>query len=172
MEQKYYFNYSFCLMNIREIMPDDTVQMAAIIRQVILEMEAPTTGTAFEDKALEDLYAAYQGERAVYYILEDNGDVVGGAGIAPLQNADNEICELQKMYFLPQARGKGFGLKLIQECLREAVTMGFSYCYIETMPTMTAAQNLYRQIGFQYLDSAMGDTGHCSCEVWMLKKLN
>ena len=31
------------------------------------------------------------------------------AGVAPLENETEAICELQKMYFLEEARGKGFG---------------------------------------------------------------
>lgn len=159
-------------MIIREIQPKDAVAMADIVRQVILEVKIPTTGTAFQDKSLDDLYAAYIDEKAAYFVIEDKGVVVGGAGIAHLQGADENICELQKMYFLAQARGKGFGLKLIQDCLTAAKAMGYTHCYIETMETMKAAQNLYKKVGFTTLDSPIGNTGHCSCEVWMLKALN
>lgn len=159
-------------MIIREIKPGDATEMATIVRRVLMELNAPTTGTAFEDKSLDDLYSAYHGDKKVYYVLEHNNHVVGGAGISALPNADKGICELQKMYILPQARGKGHGCKLIQRCLAEATIMGFTHCYIETMQTMTAAQNLYEQVGFHYLDKAIGATGHGSCDVWMLKKLN
>jgi putative acetyltransferase len=36
---------------------------------------------------------------------------------------------------------------------------------------MDAAQKLYRKSGFEYLEQQLGNTGHNSCEVWMLKKL-
>jgi putative acetyltransferase len=39
------------------------------------------------------------------------------------------------------------------------------------MPYMEAAQKLYVKSGFEYLDAPMGDTGHCSCPVWMIKQL-
>lgn len=159
-------------MIIREIQPKDAAAMADIVRQVILEVKIPTTGTAFQDKSLEDLYTAYREEGAGYFVIEDKGVIVGGAGIAHLQGAKENICELQKMYFLPQARGRGFGLRLIQDCLKLAKSMGYAYCYIETMKTMTAAQNLYKKVGFTTLESPVGNTGHCSCEVWMLKALN
>lgn len=159
-------------MIIRQIQPKDAATMADIVRQVILEVKIPTIGTAFEDKSLEDLYSAYQGKGAAYFVIEHNGAVVGGAGIDTLQGGDDNICELQKMYFLPKARGKGFGRRLIEVCLTLAKSMGYAYCYIETMQTMTAARSLYKKAGFTALENPIGATGHCSCEIWMIKALN
>lgn len=75
------------------------------------------------------------------------------------------------MYFLETARGRGLGELMIRHCLDAAVSFSFESCYIETMTYMTAAQNLYKKSGFQYLEGPLGDTGHFSCPVQMLKKL-
>jgi putative acetyltransferase len=88
-----------------------------------------------------------------------------------LEKAGDTICELQKMYFLPEIRGLGFGTKLMNLCLEKAIEFGFESCYIETMTYMDAALKLYCKSGFEYLEQQIGDTGHNSCEVWMLKKL-
>ncbi|MCX2681354.1 GNAT family N-acetyltransferase [Galbibacter sp. EGI 63066] len=159
------------LMQIREIQPKDNQRMAEIVREVIVEMGAPKTGTAYEDNALDNLFKTYDKERAVYFVLEVNGEVVGGGGIAHLQNEDESICELQKMYFLNTIRGKGFGMKMMEKCLDAARSFGFKKCYIETMPYMTDAQKLYKKAGFHYIDKPMGNTGHYSCPVWMLKEM-
>ena len=156
---------------IREIKASDNQQMAHVIKTVILEMGAPKTGTAYEDKATNAMFENYQKQNVVYYVVEHKGNVVGGAGIAALDNADGTICELQKMYFLPIIRGKGLGSKLIATCLQKAKEFGFKNCYLETMPYMTAAQKLYKRNGFTNLEKPMGDTGHYSCNVWMLKEL-
>lgn len=156
---------------IREITSKDNQQMADIIREVIIEMGAPKTGTAYEDASLENLYASYQKERAMYYVIEHHGKVVGGGGIAQLDNFDGNTCELQKMYFLPEARGKGLGSKLITLCLEKAKEFGFEECYLETLPYMKAAQKLYRKNGFTEIEGPMGNTCHYSCDVWMIKKL-
>ncbi|MCW8980710.1 MAG: GNAT family N-acetyltransferase, partial [Altibacter sp.] len=55
--------------------------------------------------------------------------------------------------------------------LTKARTFGFEQCYLETMPYMTAAQKLYERVGFRYIDGPMGDTGHYSCPVHMIKDL-
>ena len=75
------------------------------------------------------------------------------------------------MYVLPSARGKGLGTELISKCLKKAKGFGFENCYLETMPYMEAARKLYEKNGFLKLSKPMGNTGHYSCNVWMLKKI-
>jgi len=36
---------------------------------------------------------------------------------------------------------------------------------------MKDAQKLYNKVGFKYIDQPMGDTGHYSCTVWMIKNI-
>ena len=156
---------------IREIEPRDNAQMKKIVQSVIVEMGAPKVGTAYEDKALEDLYTVYQKDKAIYFIVEYNGVVLGGGGIAALDNFEGNTCELQKMYFLPEARGKGLGAKMIEKCMKKAKEFGFEQCYLETLPYMTAAKKLYKKNGFSQIDGPMGNTCHYSCDVWMIRKL-
>lgn len=156
---------------IREIKPTDNLAISKVIRTVILEMGAPKVGTAYEDKATDKMFETYQKNKAVYYVLEHQNKVVGGAGIAQLDNFDGTICELQKMYLLPIARGKGLGSKMINKCIKTAKTFGFTSCYLETLPYMTAAVKLYKKNNFEHLDGPMGNTNHYSCNVWMLKKI-
>ena len=156
---------------IREIQQKDNAALAKIVRTVILEMGAPTIGTAYEDKATDQLFETYQKEKAIYFVLEHNQKVVGGAGIAQLDNFDGNVCELQKMYFLPEARGRGLGSKMIIICLEKAKEFGFESCYLETLPYMKDAVKLYKKNGFKNLDKPMGNTCHYSCDVWMIKNL-
>jgi putative acetyltransferase len=156
---------------IRPIAQKDNAAIAAVIRNVFLELDAPTTGTAYADPILDTLYEVYQAGRAAYFVVELNGTVAGGAGIAPLEGGDGTVCELQKMYFAPQLRGLGIGTELIQKCLDAAKTFGYSRCYLETLTDMQAAQKLYVKNGFEYLDVPLGNTGHGSCPVWMIKNL-
>ena len=156
---------------IREIQQKDNAALAKVVRNVILEMGAPTVGTAYEDKATDQLFETYQKEKAIYFVLEHNQKVVGGAGIAQLDNFDGNVCELQKMYFLPQVRGKGLGSKMIAICLEKAKEFGFKSCYLETLPYMKDAVKLYKKNGFQNLEKPMGNTCHYSCDVWMIKDL-
>ncbi|QMU63874.1 MAG: GNAT family N-acetyltransferase [Flavobacteriaceae bacterium] len=156
---------------IREIKLEDNRQIAAVIRQVLIEMGVPKVGTAYEDTSLDDMFEAYTIDRAAYFVIVHNDTIIGGCGIAQLDDFGSNTCELQKMYFLPEARGKGLGAKMIAICLTKAKDFGFEQCYLETMPYMKAAQKLYKKNGFAFIDGPMGNTGHYSCNVWMIKQL-
>lgn len=158
-------------MQIRKIKKEDNPQIAKVIRDVFIELEAPKTGTAYEDPILDTLYEVYNKANTVYFVIEQEGVIIGGSGIAPLDNGPKEICELQKMYFAPNARGKGLGLEMILKCLDFAKEAGFKSCYLETLEMMKNAQKLYQKVGFHYLKEPLGCTGHTSCPVWMMKDL-
>jgi len=156
---------------IREIHPKDNKQIAQVIRDVLIEFGVPKVGTAYEDKSLDAMFETYDSDKKTYFVIEHQQKIVGGCGIAPLDNHDGNTCELQKMYFLPIARGKGLGSKMIAKCIKKAKEFNFDSCYLETLPYMKSARALYKKNGFISLENRMGDTGHYSCNLWMLKKL-
>ncbi|MBP6072812.1 MAG: GNAT family N-acetyltransferase [Flavobacterium sp.] len=158
-------------IRIREIQQKDNQVVAAVIRNVFISDDYPKTGTAYEDPQLEHMFETYQQPKSIYFVIEREGKIVGGAGISQLQNAEENICELQKMYFLEEARGKGWGALMIQKCLEKASEFGYEKCYLETLPKMLNAQKLYQKVGFNYIDAPLGATGHTSCPVWMIKVL-
>ena len=158
-------------MVLRKIEQKDNAAVAEIIRTVLIELGAPKVGTAYADPNLDMMFETYQNPNAVYFVVEQEEKIIGGAGIQRLDNGEETICELQKMYFLPEARGLGAGSKMIALCLQKAKEFGFKKCYLETMPFMIDAQKLYKKSGFYNIDGPMGNTGHSYCSVWMLKDL-
>lgn len=156
---------------IREIEEKDNPQVKKVVQSVLVEMGVPKVGTAYEDKSLEDMDGTYEPERMKYFVVEENGNIIGGAGIAPLAGEEENICELQKMYFLPVARGRGVGTLMMNTCLEYARSQGFKQCYLETLPYMEHARKLYARTGFESIKSSLGNTGHYNCTVWMLKDL-
>lgn len=158
-------------ISIRPIQQKDNKEVAKMIRHVLIEQGAPKVGTAYEDKALDQLFENFQKDRAEYFVLVEGNKILGSAGISPLDKGDTNVCELQKMYFDPAARGRGLGNQMMQKCLDFAKSEGFEVCYIETLPSMKAAQKLYQKTGFEYIPERMGDTGHYSCTVFLKKTL-
>ena len=158
-------------MKIREVIRSDNPHLAIVIRRVLKEMKVPLKGTAYADRELDNMYQAYSIPRSIYFVVQFNDQILGGAGIMPLNKGAENICELQKMYLDPKARGKGVGTNLLELCLSFARENNFSLCYLETMPYMLDAQELYKKNGFIYINNPMGDTGHYSCPVWMTKEL-
>ena len=160
-----------CNYSIRPIEPRDDAAIAAIIRAVMPEFGADGPGFAIHDAEVETMSAAYAQPRCSYFVLELDGVVAGGAGIAPLTGGDPDVCELRKMYFLPQARGIGAGTAMMARCLEAARAHGFRRCYLETLTGMDEAQALYRRSGFAPICAPMGGTGHHGCDRWFLREL-
>ncbi len=156
---------------VRTVLPEDGPEMANIIRQVLVEFNVPKKGSAFSDPSMEAFYNYYQAPRSVYWVLTDGKELWGGGGLAPLENGDSGVCELQKMYFRKEVRGQGWGARILLRALEQARAFQYRQCYLETMPYMQAAQTLYQRNGFSYLDAPMGNTGHTVCTVWMSKPL-
>ena len=158
-------------MLIRPINESDNKHISVILREVLIEMDIPRKGSAYEDPEINNMYESYQSNRSIYFVVEENNKILGGAGINQLKNGDINICELQKMYFHKSIRGRGIGDKMIELCLNFAVESNYKKCYIETMPNMVDAQKLYIKKGFEYIDNPLGNTGHTACPIWMLKNL-
>jgi len=158
-------------MVIRKIYPSDNAILEQIIKSVFIEFGLPKEGTAYEDIETKNMYQSYQNEREVYYVLEENGKVLGGGGIKKLNKNEDNICELQKMYFSPVIRGKGYGKSLFHKCLKAAKNFGYEKCYLESGFDLEAAIHIYEKNGFVHLDTPIGNTGHFSCGVWMIKDI-
>jgi putative acetyltransferase len=158
-------------MIIREIQQDDNAAIEQIIKATLLEFGLPMLGTVYEDQEIVKMYESYQLENEVYYVIENEGVILGGGGIKQLKDFDTDVCELQKMYLLPKARGKGYGDLLFNACLDAAKQKGYKRCYLESASQLKVAIQIYEKAGFKHLDKSLGNTGHFSCGVWMIKDL-
>lgn len=158
-------------MILRHIKPTDDRALRDLVREVLESFGANREGFAAVDPELDHMSEVYSRPGAVYYVLEMDGQVVGGGGIGPLEGAPPEYCELKKMYFLPEARGKGWGRKMIETCISDAHRMGYRFCYLETLKAMETARFLYADYGFEPREQPFGNTGHGGCDVWMMKTL-
>ena len=156
---------------IRPVELRDDAAMAAIIRTVMPEFGATGDGFAINDPEVDWMHRAYSAPRSAYYVVEVDGRVLGGGGIAPLVNGDEDVCELRKMYFLPELRGLGAGAAMMARCLEAARSMGFRRCYLETLRGMDDAMRLYERTGFSRIPDPMGATGHGGCDAFYLLEL-
>ena len=157
--------------SIRPIEARDDAAMASIIRSVMPEFGATGSGFAISDPEVDWMQRAYSQPRCAYFVVERDGRVVGGAGVAPLEGGDPGVCELRKMYFLPEARGIGAGAAMMSRCLQAARGIGFRQCYLETLTGMDSAMKLYERSGFRRIPCSMGNTGHGGCNTFYLLDL-
>jgi putative acetyltransferase len=159
-------------ITIRPIQPDDNAAMANIIRRALEEFGANHPGTVYFDETTDHLFELFAATPAsAYFVAEKEGVILGGAGIFPTDGLPGGTCELVKMYLSPNARGMGLGRHMIDQCLKVARENGYISVYLETMPELKKAISVYEKFGFTYLAAPMGNSGHCGCDVWMIKTL-
>lgn len=155
---------------IRPIKPQDDAAICQVITSVGREFGAIGDGFGPSDAEVAMMSAHYlREEGALYFVVELEGDIIGGGGIAPFN--DQGICELRKLFLLPRARGLGVGYQLTSECLSFAKSVGYTACYLDTLASMKSAISLYEKLGFRHLSAPYPGTIHGGCDVWMLKEL-
>lgn len=131
---------------IREASNQDCEQIKAIVFGVLREfgLEPDPNETDADLNDIEKNYFKRGGLFEVIVDLENN--VLGTVGVFPVEL---HICELRKMYFAPQLRGKGLGKKLMERTVKQAKYLGFTRMTLETASVLKAAISLYESFGFQ-----------------------
>ena len=148
-----------------------------IIKSVGAEYGAIGDGFGPSDPEVLAMSQFYKDEdRSAYFVVLMNDIVVGGGGISPFNDdtdntKSNDICELRKLFLLPETRGLGIGKALTKHCLAFAKSKAFKQCYLDTLSSMNAAIKLYEHLDFKHLNKPIQGTIHGGCDVWMLKDL-
>ena len=111
---------------------------------------------------IEELESHYFGNNGTFLVLLDENRVVGSGAIRKL---DDETCELKRMWFLKEYRGKGYGLQMVQMLFDFAKQAGYEKVRLDlaNKECQSRALKFYRKLGFypieRYNDSP--------CEVLM-----
>lgn len=156
-------------MLIRLLQPADNAAIERVIRDCLIEFGGNREGLAWEDESLGHLSDYYQLPKRAYWVVEQEGRIVGGCGIAEFADQKG-VCELQKMYLLEEARGTGIAEQLLYTCLTFAKGH-YDQCYLETLQNMHAANRFYAKHGFTALDTPLAGSEHFACDAWYIKAL-
>lgn len=159
------------MITYRRIQECDNLALAKMIRAVFEEYDAPKQGTVYADPTTDDLYALFQTPKSAFFVAVDNGQAVGCCGVYPTKGLPNGYAELVKFYLSPTVRGQGVGRTLMERSVDAAKALGYTHIYIESLPVFDNAVRIYEKQGFSSLDSPLGESGHTSCNVWMVKEI-
>lgn len=157
---------------IRPITVDDDAAIAAIIRANLEAYQLDIPGTAYFDPELDHLsvyYGAAPDRRAYFILTNAAGTVLGGAGLAEFPGLD-ACAELQKIYLIDSAKGKGLGTALARAVEAHACELGYRRLYLETHTALDAAIRLYERLGYQCIEQPV-PTVHTTMDRFYLKEL-
>lgn len=141
------------------VRPARTAEELAAVHALFLEyaewlgIDLEFQGFAAELAQLPGCYAPPQGE--LFLAFDHAGKACGCIAVRPIRELPG-ACEFKRLYLRPQARGSGLGQQLVKAALEAASTYGYREVKLDTLASMTAAQALYRSLGF-YPIPAYGD---------------
>jgi ribosomal protein S18 acetylase RimI-like enzyme len=123
---------------------DDAVALRALFREYFAWLGPEGW---FSDVEAE--LAALPGGYDALLVARDGEEVVGCVALRPLEDG---VCEMKRLYVRPAGRGSGAGRALVEAIVEEARRLGFRTMRLDTLPTMAAAQALYRSLGFREIE--------------------
>jgi len=156
---------------IRHVEAKDNLSLARLIRKAFEEFDAPQKGTVYSDPTTDNLFLLFQTPGSVLWVAEIQNKVAGCCGIYPTEGLPEHCTELVKFYLAKEARGKGIGKALMQQCIDSAKKLSYTRLYLESLPQFSRAVGIYKKQGFIRLTQPLGKSEHKACTIWMLKEL-
>jgi ribosomal protein S18 acetylase RimI-like enzyme len=127
--------------------PDDLAEISRLFGAYAasLEIDLGYQDFAGELAGLPGKYAPPEG--ALLLARNHGAEAIGCVGLRPLNPPG--VCEMKRLFVTPAGRGLGLGRALMNAVTEQARLAGYREMRLDTLPTMAAAQGLYRQAGFE-----------------------
>ena len=145
---------------IRPAEAGDMASVAALFRAYAREIDIDLSFQGF-DAELATLPGAYAPPRgALLLAVAADGALLGCVGVRPLD--ERGVCEMKRLHVRVSARRLGAGRALALAAVDASTQAGYERMRLDTLPTMLAAQALYRDLGFEpipaYYDTPIAGT--------------
>ncbi|KAA1397701.1 GNAT family N-acetyltransferase [Aeromicrobium ginsengisoli] len=114
----------------------------------------------FPDGTFDDAYAGWLADAAsrarnsTLLVAVDGDDLVGTVTWCPYGSADAQLAkeshqgEFRTLSIAPEARGRGIGRALVEDCLERARAAGLKEVLLFSLKEMAPAHRLYGRLGF------------------------
>lgn len=102
----------------------------------------------FQDfsRELATLPGDYGPPHGTLLLAETDGRRIGCVALRKLEVG---ICEMKRLYVLPEYHGRGIRRRLVEAIIDDGRSLGYLRMRLDTIAVMEAAISLYRSIGFQ-----------------------
>lgn len=135
-------------MEIRKFADVDGPNVKELILS-ILEKEYPFDRKAYSDTDLENIGAAYGGERDTFFVIEDGNDVIATTGI---KEDSKDTALLRRVFVRASDRKKGYGSRLLDEAIKFCKEKGYKELVFRTTSKMVSAIELCKKKGFKEIE--------------------
>ena len=123
------------------------------LARALFERYAAWIGIDLEFQGFKEELAGLPGEYAHpggCILLAERGREA--LGCVALRSLGADICEMKRLYVLPEWRGRGAGRALAEAVLREARERRYTLMRLDTLAHMREAIGLYRSLGFRKIE--------------------
>lgn len=106
----------------------------------------------FQDfsRELDTLPGDYAAPLGCILLAEESGRIVGCVALRPL---DENICEMKRLFVVPDYRGRGAGRLLACAVIDRAREIGYKKMRLDTVATMKEARALYYSLQFRNIEA-------------------
>ncbi len=137
------------MVTVRRASTDEDVARA----RALVEEYAASLGFDLDFQGFEAELAAFPGEygppTGAILLAERDGAAVG---CVCLRRFSEDVCEMKRLYVAPSARGSEAGRALAEALFDEGRRLGYCRMRLDTVVAMSAANALYRSLGFREID--------------------
>ena len=144
------------MIQIRQIEPHEWLiakRLVYRVAYVIFNVQRPleemiaTYEAKHQLEDMDDIQKNYFENGGVFLVTTHNQEIIGTGAIRQLAG---ELCELKRLWLLPEYHGQGLGYRMLQELLTFARAQGYRRIQLETdAVAQSRAVEFYKRIGFR-----------------------
>ena len=137
-------------MKVRAFGEKDSPKIRDLILSILTE-EYPFDKSCYSDSDLYSLDETYGGKRNNFFVIEQDSNVIGTAGV---KEENKETALLRRLFVKTDCRGKGYGKLLVDKAVDFCKTRGYHHIVFRTTNRMKDAIKLCKKKGFRQIECA------------------